>query len=200
MLTTQSHLDQRAARLERAYRRRHPNWLATGLTPGVWGAAAARLMEAGRAGSGLPVDPELFVAVQDCKSFRPDPWAELTQERAARAYRVAIRKIVQQLRAELKAELRWSRRHLLSGQSLDQVFNLTKSRVSPIAKLVLCEEWDRTDLAESVRPAAEAQHQACPLYRLACKDLMTTSAYPAPQPPASSAEPVATPAGAYAWN
>ena len=200
MLTTQSHLDQIAARIEQAYQRRHPNWLATGLTPGVWGAAAARLMEVELAGTDLPVDPELFVAVQSYKPFRRDPWAELTQERAAKAYRVAIRKIVKQLRAELKAELRRSRRHLLSGRSLDEVFSLTRVRVSPIAKLVLCEESDRTDLAEAIRPAAEAQHEACPLYRLACEDLLTTTAYPTPQPPATPAVLVATPAGAYAWN
>lgn len=199
MLTTQTSLDQLADRIEQAYRRRHPQWFAIGLTPGVWTAAAARLVEVEEVGSGLPVDPELFVAVQSYKSFRRDPWGELTQEQAAKVYRAAIRKIVRQLRAELKAELRWSRRHLEMGQSLDQIFGQARSRVSPIAKLVLCQEWDRDDLAEAVRPAAEAQHQACPLYRIACEDLMATSAYPTPRAAASS-DLLAIPAGSFAWN
>ena len=170
LLATQTDLDLLADRLEQAYRRRHPNWLATALTPGVWTAAAARLAEVAGSRTSYPVDPELFIAVQDYRSFRRDPWSELTQDVSAKLYRAAVRKIIRQLRLELRAELRWSKRRLVAGHTLEQVLAGSKSRLSPITKLALCLEQDRGDLAAAVRPAAEAQHRACPLYRFACKD------------------------------
>ena len=200
MITTQNNLDQIAGRIERAYHLRHPNWLATGLTPGVWGAAAIRLLEVADARSSLPVDPELFVAVQDYKTFRRDPWRELTQEGATKAYRVAVRRIVRQLRRELGAELRWAARYLNSGRSIEELTESPKSKVSPMIKVMLCHEYDRSDLAELIRPAAEAQHLACPLYRAACKHLVPSEVYPRSRREQSFQANISAQVNSYNWN
>lgn len=179
-MTTQTTIDSLADRIEQAYCRRHPSWLATGLTPGVWFAAAVRLNEVALRNEHFPVDPELYVAVQRSKSFRRDPWAELTQEGALKRYCNAIRKIVRQLKVELASELNRSHRSLENGRTLEEILAASKSRISPLTKLVLCHNLDRPDLAAVIRPAAEAQHLACPLYRLACKSLLSTPDYPIP--------------------
>lgn len=199
MITTQNSLDLLAARIERAYRLRHPSWLPTGLTPGVWVAAAKRLLDVEHASS-IPIDPELFVAVQDFKAFRRDPWRELTQERATRSYKVAVRGLVRQLKVELAGELRWSRRFFDAGHSLDDLLALTKSRVSPMMKLVLCLEQRRPDLACVVRPAAEAQHLSCPLYQIASRRWLSGQAYPVPaeEPPIDLGVPDER--ATFAWN
>ena len=198
MIATQHNLDSLADRIERAYRLRHPNWLATGLTPGVWRIAAVRLYESVASVSTLPIDPELFVAVQNYKSFRRDPWAELTQERAAKAYRLSIQQIVRQLKKELTLEICWSTRYLATTGSIDELLSLPKLKISPIVKLMLCEEHGRSDLAASYRPSAEAQHLACPLYRLACKHLVPAHHYPRPE--AVMANTMAAQEDSYAWN
>lgn len=200
MIPNQNSLDRVAERIERAYRRRHPNWLATGLTPGVWIAAAVRLTDHSRYGHSLPGDPELFVAVQNYKSFRRDPWRELTQEGALKTYRSAIRKIVQQLKAELARELRWSKRFLAAGGSLEEILAISKSRVSPITKLVLCHHQQRQDLADEIRSAVDAQHHACPLYRFACRDLMPSGCYPDPSTDVMTINGVDRQRYSYAWN
>ncbi len=200
MTTTQSHLDSLADRIERAYHRQHPRWDATGLTQGVWSAAAVRLNEVAKSGPGFPIDPELFVAVQNYKSFRRDPWCELCQEGAAKRYRLALRKIINQLKAELNSELRWSQRALDSGRSLDEIMAGSKARVSPIAKLVLCHHQRRTDLVELVRPSAEAQHLACPLYRFACRNLIPSPIYPDPQVESTTAVRSVGQTLSFIWN
>ncbi len=200
MTTTQHHLDQLAGRIAQAYHRKHPLWVEIGLTPGVWNSAAIRLNEVAIYHPGLPIDPELFVAVQDYRTFRRDPWCELTQEGSAKVYRATVRKIIKRLRTELATELRRSKRHLAAGRTLDDIMTSTKSRVSPIAKLVLCHDQDRTDLVEAIRPSAEAQHVACPLYRFACKNLMPRSVYPEPQPDLISSPSITDQARSFAWN
>ena len=200
LISTQNDLDQLAGRIERAYRRRHPLWTATGLTPGVWTAAAVRLSEVAMGDSILPIDAELFIAVQNYKSFRRDPWGELTQERATKSYRLAIRVIIKQLKKEIAAELKWSQRVLEMGRSLDEVLTSTKSRVSPITKLVLCHREGREDLAQVVRPAAEAQHLACPLYRYALKNLIAHAAYPEPRNEVIKSRDVIAQNRSFAWN
>lgn len=171
VITTQNSLDQLAVRLQRAYERRHPHWLSTGLTPGVWTAAASRLLDVGVNQPKLPIDPELFVAVQDYKTFRRDPWRELTQAGSSHVYRQSILQIVKQLKVELRKELRWARRYLEKEGSLDQMLACPRPKVSPLVKLLLCHQQNRPELAVLVRTAAEAQQKACPLYDLACNHL-----------------------------
>ena len=200
VISTQNNLDQVAERIERAYRRRHSTWLATGLTPGVWTAAAVRLNDVSHNRVVLPIDPELFVAVQNYKSFRRDPWRELTQEGSVKTYRFAVRKIISQLKIELAAEMRWSKRFLEAGGSLDEVMAISKSRVSPITKLVLCHRQQRQDLAETIRPAAEAQHLACPLYQFAYRNLMPSLSYPDSNRGSMTIPGVGEQKHSFAWN
>jgi len=200
VIITQKNLDQLAERIERAYRRKHPNWVATGVTPGVWTSAAIRLHDASSIDPSTPIDPELFVAVQKETAFRCDPWHELTQEAATRVYRVAIRKIVRHLKAELAAELRCSKRFLKAGGSIEAMMTHSKSRISPIIKLVVCHRSHRSDLAEVVRPAAEAQHLACPLYRIACDNLLKHSDYPNPKPDLVPTWGITNQKHMFAWN
>lgn len=200
MIATQNNLDQLADRIERAYHLRHPNWLATGLTPGVWTAAAVRLHEVVAAHSFLPVDPELFVAAQSYKTFRRDPWCELTQEGACKAYRSAVRKIIRQLKRELAGELRRATRFLEAQGTLDELVASARSKVSPMIKLMLCHQNDRSDLALHVNSAAEAQHLACPLYRIACKNLIPGDLYPLPNQKILLQPRIVAQSRSFAWN
>jgi hypothetical protein len=110
VICSQDAIRQLAVRIEHAYSRKYPKWLPIGLTPGVWESASARLLEASNRGANIPIDPELFVAVQARNRLAPDPWAELTQQRSLNQYIKALRRIIGQLRRELKGEVRRSRR------------------------------------------------------------------------------------------
>lgn len=200
VITTQTNLDQLADRVHQAYLRRHPKWLATGLTPGVWTAAAVRLHEIATNQASLPIDPELFVAVQNYKSFRRDPWRELTQEGASKTYLKAVRQIVRQLKIELNTELRWAHRYLATTGSFDQLLKDSKAKVSPIIKLFLCHQLNEHDREPSVRAAAEAQHLACPLYRLASKHLLPNPCYPQPVRPFVLPQLLNDQKDSYTWN
>ena len=198
VIASQHSLSSLADRIERAYKRRHPNWLATGLTLGVWRVAATRLYEVAGNHESLPADPELFVAVQNFNTFRRDPWAELTQEEAVQTYQIAIRRIVRQLKKELTLEICWSTRYLKSTGSIDELISMPKSKISPIIKLLLCQQHGRLDLIALLQPAAEAQHLACPLYRIACEHLVPADCYPRPNHAMAASN--AYQEQAYAWN
>ena len=200
MIPTQFHFDQLAGRIEAAYRRRHSKWVGTGLTPGVWTAAAGRLSGITAVSPNLPIDPELYVAVQNYKPFRRDPWRELTQEESARRYRSSVRKIVKQLKAELAGELDWSNQLLNTGRSIDDVITVAKSRVSAITKLALCVRHNREDLAAIVRPDAEAQQLACPLYLFACRNLMPDVTQEVPRDKHLSILGITGHSDSFAWN
>ena len=180
MFQSQDAIEQLAGRIERAYRRRHPRWQSVSLTPGVWESAAARLCEVSEDVPATPIDPELFVAVQPGNGCRRDPWVELTERRSQRRYLKAVRKIVSQLREELKDEVRLAERRMLRGVTLDQILLTHESRISPLTRYILAHRAGRVDLSTKYRPAAEVQDRACPLYRLASQSLLPDSAYPTP--------------------
>jgi len=181
VILSQDAIELLADRIERAYRRRHPRWHSVGLTPGVWGSAAARLSEITAGFRDYPVDPELFVAAQLDGGTRRDPWAELTQQRSLRRYVVAVRKIVGQLREELKDEVRRAERRLIRGTSLEDLLDADGARISPLTRYILARRAGRDDLSSRHREAAEGQHRACPLYRLAALSVLPGEAYPTPE-------------------
>ena len=180
MILSQDDIGQLAARIERAYRRRHPLWQPVGLTPGVWVSAAARLCEAFEAHPSIPIDPELFVAAQPLTGYRRDPWAELTQRPSRDRYVRSVRGIIGQLRDELRGEVRHAEKRMLRGVTLDRIVADHEPRLSPLSRYILAHRAGRDDLAASLRAAAEAQHRACPLYLSASSNLMPAEAYPRP--------------------
>ena len=100
VLTTQASLDGLAERIERAYRRRHSGWFRGCSTERVWSAAAAILVQLHQEDPTLPLDPELYVAVQPIAApgaAFDDPWVGLTQAAAARRYRKRVREMVRGL-------------------------------------------------------------------------------------------------------
>jgi len=178
VIFSQEAIGELAGRIERAYRRRHPMWQSVGLTPGVWESAAARLYEAAAVHPTIPVDPELYVAVQDRGEPRHGPWAELAQVGALRRYLKAVGKIVGQLRVELRSEVRRAEIRLNRGVPLDQVLASETTRLSPLSRYILAHRAGRPDLSIRWRAAAEGQHRSCPLYRLASRALLPSRAYP----------------------
>ena len=182
MICSQDAIGLIAARIERAYRRRYPRWLAIGLTPGAWESAASRLLEASSERPSIPIDPELYVAVQAGGGLTPDPWAELTQRRSSRRYLTALRRIIGQLRKELSVEVRLAESRFLRGTSLDQVLAEEEGRISPLTRYILAYRAGREDLSSRHRAAAEDQHRSCPLYRLASRSLLPGHAYPEAEP------------------
>ena len=178
MISSQDDIGLLADRIERAYRRRYPSWKAVGLTPGVWDSAAARLLEAAELEPAIPIDPELYVAVQVGSGIRPDPWAELTQSYSLRLYLRALGRIVGQLRDELLREVRRAEGRLLRGMTLDQLIVSEAAGVSPLALYILAHRAGRDDLAWRLRGEVEGQHRSCPLYLLASRSLLPGHAYP----------------------
>ena len=178
VISSQDTIGQLADRIERAYRRRYSQWQAIGLTPGVWMSAASRLLEASEEECGVPIDPELFVAVQIRGGTTPNPWVELTQERSLELYLRALRRIVVQLRKELRSEVRRAERRIHLGLTLEEVLTTEGDGISPLTRYILAHRAGRHDLSIRHRAAAENQHRSCPLYRLASRTFLPSQAYP----------------------
>lgn len=183
MIPTQDAIKQLASRIEQGYRRRYPRWQPVGMTIQPWETSAARLIAAVGLKASIPVDPELLVAAQPRVNGPHDPWAELASEQAIRRYFRAVRRIVGQLREELRQEVRVAERRMLRGISLDQLLDGGNARISPLTGYLLALRAGRDDLADRLRPAAESQHRACPLYRLAARYLISVPCYPIPGDP-----------------
>jgi hypothetical protein len=145
---------------------------------GVWKSAANRLLEAATGKLGLPIDPELYVAVQKSVSVNPDPWVELTQQGSLARYRKNLRKIISKLREELTSEITRGECRMLRGVDLDVVLETEGSRLSPLSCYILAHRAGRFDLSMRHHAAALSQHRSCPLYRLASRSLLPGHAYP----------------------
>jgi hypothetical protein len=167
-----------ALRIERAYCRKYTQWFSASVTPGVWESAANRLLEASMDKLGLPIDPELYVAVQERSRVTPDPWVELTQQGSLVRYRKALRRIIAQLREELTREITRGECRMIRGLDLDQVLETEGSRISPLSRYILAHRAGRLDLSIRHHAAALSQHRSCPLYRLAARSLLPGHAYP----------------------
>ena len=188
MISSQDDIDLIAGRIERAYRRRYPRWHAVGLTPGIWQSAASRLLEASAERPRTPIDPELYVAVQPGSGITPNPWADLTQKRSLQRYLRLLRRIIGQLRKELKAEVRRAETEFLRGTSLEDVLAEEGCRITPLTRYILAYRAGRHDLSMAHRAAAENQDRSCPLYRQASRSLLPGHAYPSADPACASLE------------
>ncbi len=162
MIITPRAVEQVADRIEKAFRRRHPEWRYAGLDPRLWSSAAAILVDAHRRQSWVPIDPELFVASQ---TPARDPWHDL-------------RRIVKSLRGELLREFRSIDTAVLRGASIDAVLSRPSRRLSPLGRYLAACRYGRPDLAEAFREAAHLQHESCPLYREASAGLIGDHDYP----------------------
>ena len=125
----------------------------------------------------LPLDPELFVASQPVGEHA-DPWEDLADGRALARYRLRVRRLVSGLRRELREERAWARARLKRGDALEAVLGARSERLSPLGRYLIAAEAGRPDLADRFREGARAQHRTCPLYRLACRDLLPAADYP----------------------
>jgi hypothetical protein len=177
---SQERISVLADRLEQAYLRRYPDWSPARTSRGVWTAAASGLSMLHRNVPSVPVDPELFVAVQPTRPWA-DPWADLAQESALRRYRRHVRRIIAQLRDEIRDEVRAAERRVRRGSTLAAVLADSGGRFSALGRYVLARRAGQDELAERLRPEAERQHRSCPLYQQACRSLLPNDAYPLPR-------------------
>ena len=167
MLATQATIDVLAERIERVYLLRHPQWYRGCSSPGVWTTAASLLYRVHTDNPEMPLDPELYVAVQPISSTFADPWAELTEPVAARRYQCRVRQMVRGLQSELRGEVQRAEGRVRRGEAMERVL-LTKHRsLSPLGCLIVAVRAGRTDLAVLFRPEVIDQHRSCPLYRQA---------------------------------
>ena len=179
MLPTYEVLDHLAGRIEQAYALRRPRWLRGCSTSRVWYTAALRLWEAHTGDPvRVPLDPELFVASQPISAPFSDPWTELAHPESARRYRTAVRRIVRQLRAELKRELVAAERSIREGHEIGGVLGRKNHRLSSLGSYILARRAGRDDLAERFAAAAASQHRSCPLYRSASLAFIPAEFYP----------------------
>jgi hypothetical protein len=167
-----------AERIERAYGRHRPEASRRLADAPVWGVAAARLVALHQEEPDLPLDPELYVAVQVRRRPGADPWSDLARPAAAGRYRAHVRRIVRRLRRELREELRAAGRLWRDGRSVEAVAAERRADLSPLGRYLFACRHDRPDLALALRAAAAAQHASCPLYRQACRGLIAEGLYP----------------------
>jgi hypothetical protein len=190
VLATQATIEALAHRIERAYRRRKSRGYRDRSTSRVWEAAAAVLVKIHGDDPSMPLDPELYVAVQAANTLFPDPWIELTQPRSEWRYRHRVRLMIRGLRAELRAEVRSAEGRIRAGESTVEGLMGGVKRPSPLACYIVARRVGSDELAERLRPAAARQHQSCPLYRPASLPLLPPELYPESELPADQ-EPVA---------
>jgi hypothetical protein len=181
LLPTQEKIAVLAARIGQAYTLRYPEWTPARTSVGVWETAASGLLMLHRRVPTIPIDPELFVAVQPLREWA-DPWADVAQGSALRRYRRYVSRIVKQLRAEIEAEVRRAERRVRRGEVLGSVVTDSKGQLSALGRYVLAHRAGRDDLAERFRPEAERQHRSCPFYQQACSRLLSRKDYPLPRP------------------
>jgi hypothetical protein len=181
VLPTHQMVDLLAVRIERAYGLRVRRWWRGCSTSRVWHAAALRLWEAHSADQErVPLDAELFVASQPISVPLADPWTELTHHESAKRYRLAVKRILRRLRAELTQEVRRGERSIAQGEQLERVLGRRSHRLSALGSYILASRAGRDDLAEQFAAAAAAQHQSCPLYLYASMSLLPSELYPDP--------------------
>jgi hypothetical protein len=172
-------LDQLADRIEQAYALRRPRWLRECSTSRVWYTAGLRLWEAhAKDPVRIPLDPELFVAAQPISAPLSAPWTELAHPESARRYRSAVRRIVRQLRAELRRELITAERSIREGLGIESVLDRKTRRLSSLGAYILAQRAGRTDLTERFAADAAAQHRSCPLYRAVSLAFIPAECYP----------------------
>jgi hypothetical protein len=181
VLATQAILDGVAERIEQAYRLRRSGWYRGCSTARVWSTAAAILVQLHQEDPTLPIDPELYVAVQPTPAPGAgfdDPWMGLTQAAAARRYRSRVREMIRELRAELRAEVRFAERRISRGEAIGTLLLSTHQRLSPLGCYIVAIRAERSDLGERFRLEAVKQHRSCPLYRAASRQLLPPQFYP----------------------
>lgn len=173
-------IHQLAERVEQAYLRRRPQLHREDTYSRVWSAAAEVLVALNRSDPSLPIDPELYVTSQlrERTSKRPDPWGELVHPEASIRYRRQVRRIILALRKELRSELRWIDRLRRQGIPLDRILSAPTSRTSPLSRFIAAVQYLGPDAAVDLHEAVRRQHDACPLYRQACANLLPDHTYP----------------------
>ncbi len=171
-------IDDLADRIETAYLRKHPQRPWNGPDPRLWELVARSLIEAHRSTPWLPVDPELFVACQPASSSPSDPWAHLATEDATQRYLTRVKRMVRRLRREIRGEVELAEEKLKLGISPEEVLRMKSRAISPLGRFLVAMRANRPDLAERFRVDAEEQHAACPLYRVACRRLISEESYP----------------------
>src|SRR3954447_5371519 len=132
VLATQTTIDTLAVRIERAYLLRRSSWHRGSTTSKVWSIAASALVQLHQEDPSIPVDPELYVAVQPVGRAFDDPWTVLVQPEAARRYRRRFREMIRGLRNELRGEIRSAERRIGLGESLRSVLETPGVRMSAL--------------------------------------------------------------------
>ncbi len=179
MHPTNEELEFLAERIAEAYVRRRPGVRVEDPCSGVWKTAASILWGIARENGKYPVDPELFVAAQSNSDGFADPWVELTDPRASECYRRLVRSLIHRLRRDLGREMRRIHRKLDADTLMELTPRWLARRFSPLALYLAAKEHGRDDLAAAFHEEALAQHQACPLYRIAaCPTLVDHGIYP----------------------
>lgn len=178
VLPTQECIDHLGIRIEHAFTLRCSEWYRGCSTSRVWSAAATILWQAHQEDPDLPLDPELYVASQPLSVPFVEPWLSLAHPEAGRRYRRRVHRIVRQLQSELKREIRRAEEMVRGGQGLATVVRCRDQRLSPLGLFITAHRAGRPDLACRLRAGVIAQHQSCPLYRLASRSLLTAGLYP----------------------
>ncbi len=179
-MVSQEIIAQLAYRIQVAYGLRNPDFVAARMSFGVWESAAAGLLTLQRNHPEIPIDPELFVASQPLNPWS-DPWGELTQAGSFARYRREVMRIIAQLRSELRSEIRYAQRQIRKGHEVRTVLAESGAKMSPLGRYIVACNAGLDDLAERMRPGAERQHRACPLYQEACRAFLPEGLYPTPR-------------------
>jgi hypothetical protein len=178
VLPTQECIDRLGVRIEQAFTLRRSKWYRGCSTSRVWAAAATILWQAHQEDPDIPLDPELYAAAQPLSAPFADPWLSLAHPEAGLRYRRRVHRIIRQLRAELRREIGRAEGMVQGGRGLATVVRCRDRRLSPLGLFITAHRAGRPDLAAQLRAGVIAQHQSCPLYRLASRSFLPAGLYP----------------------
>lgn len=178
VLTNHDLIESLATRIERAYLLRRPNWRPVRSNVRVWSTTAHMLFKAQMEDPSLPLDPELFVAVQPLEWPYLEPALVFPQPEAIQHYRHLVKKLIRDLATELRGEVSRAERRIKRGVALERVLSPENASLSALGCFIVACRARRPDLVQRFLPGAQMQHQACPLYRQASHGLLPGESYP----------------------
>lgn len=182
-----------AIRMESAFirrtRRQDSRWSPTAKS---WLRLARRLIALNESNAIFPLDPELFIVVQNDSTLMNLDLPEAENE-AITHFSDKIKHMIRKLQAEISEELRWLEHSSDRGVGMDQLILSPSRKLTPLSRYIHACRNNRAELAGLLLADVIRQHESCPLYRHACQKWLAGQRYPTPTSLDRWRSPVGTP-------
>lgn len=167
-----------AIRMESAFirrtRRQDSRWSPSANS---WLRLARRLITLSQSNAIFPLDPELFIIVQNDSTLLNLDMPEVEDEAIAH-FADNVNRMISNLQAEISEELRWLEHSGRRGVGMDQLVLSPSRKLTPLSRYIHACRNNRPELAGRLLADVIRQHEICPLYRHACKKWLARQSYP----------------------